>query len=97
MINEEEFTKLTKLCRISCTEEEKQIFLHSLSQIIEYMDQLSEIDTAAIPPCNTVLETLTNVLRDDTPGDILSRDLFLADAPAHTGGMIRVPPVLKGE
>jgi aspartyl-tRNA(Asn)/glutamyl-tRNA(Gln) amidotransferase subunit C len=97
MINEEEFIKLTQLCRISCTEEEKANFLQSLSQILDYVDLLNDVDTGATPACNTVLETLDTVVRDDTPEEALSRDLFLANAPAHTGGMVRVPPVLKGD
>ena len=97
MINEEEFIKLTRLCRISCTEEEKANFLQSLTHILEYVDLLNEIDTGSTPACNTVLETLATVVRDDTPEEPLARDLFLANAPAHTGGMVRVPPVLKGD
>lgn len=96
-MNEEEFTKLSKLCRIACTEDEKKQFLTTLSSVLAYMEQLKEIETEGIPPCNTVLETVSNIMREDEVGDLLSRDLFLANAPSHVGGMIRVPPVLKQE
>jgi aspartyl-tRNA(Asn)/glutamyl-tRNA(Gln) amidotransferase subunit C len=96
-MNEEEFTKLSKLCRIACTEEEKQQFLTALSSILAYMEQLKEIETEGVPPCNTVLETVSNIMREDEVGTLLSRDVFLANAPSHVGGMIRVPPVLKQE
>ncbi|MBS0616396.1 MAG: Asp-tRNA(Asn)/Glu-tRNA(Gln) amidotransferase subunit GatC [Verrucomicrobia bacterium] len=95
LMGEEEFKKLTELCRISCTEEEKQNFLSSIRQILVYVDQLKEVDVAGVPPCNTVLETLSNVFREDIPQQPLSREAFLANAPAHVGGMIRVPPVIK--
>jgi aspartyl-tRNA(Asn)/glutamyl-tRNA(Gln) amidotransferase subunit C len=94
-MNEDDFNKLSRLCRISCTEEEKKDFLKSLDNTLAYVEQLKEVDTEGVPACFTVLETLSNVLREDIPGEPLSRDAFLANAPAHVGGMIRVPPVLK--
>ncbi len=94
-MNQDELDKLAKLCRISCTEEEKEKFSGSISQIISYIEDLKQIDTQGVPCCNMVLETLSNVMRDDIPGELLSRDTFLANAPAHVGGMVKVPPVLK--
>jgi len=94
-MEESDFNKLSRLCRISCTEEEKKNFLKSIEDILAYVDQLQEVDTEGVPPCLTVLETLTNKLREDTPEEPLSRDLFLVNAPSQVGGMVRVPPVLK--
>jgi aspartyl-tRNA(Asn)/glutamyl-tRNA(Gln) amidotransferase subunit C len=95
-MNEEEFNKLSRLCRISCTEEEKQVFLKSLDNVLAYIEQLQDVDTEGVEPCYTVHETISNVLREDVPEEPLAREQFLANAPAHTGGMVRVPPVLKG-
>ena len=92
---EKELNKLAKLCRIECTEEEKKALLGQLSHVLDYIEQLKEIDTAGVEPCHTVLKTLTNVMREDEVGETLPRETFLANAPSHTGGMIRVPPVIK--
>ena len=94
-MEESDFNKLSRLCRISCTEEEKKKFSKSIEDILAYVEQLQEIDTEGVPPCSTVLETLTIKLREDVPEEPLSRDLFLANAPSQVGGMIRVPPVFK--
>ncbi len=94
-MEESDFNKLSRLCRISCTEEEKKNFLKSLENVLSYVEQLQEIDTDGVPPCLTVLETLTNKLREDIPEEPLSHDLFLANAPSQVGGMVRVPPVFK--
>ena len=91
----EEIEKLSKLCRIACTEEEKEKLRHNLSKILKYVDQLKEIDTADVPPCNTVSKELYSVLREDEVADTLPRDAFLAGAPAHVGGMIRTPAVIQ--
>lgn len=94
-LNDSDIEKLTKLCRIECTEEEKKKLKANLTKILDYMTQLREVNTDDVPPCNQVLEELKNVLREDEVKDVLSREVFLANAPAHTGGMIRVPPVIK--
>ncbi len=94
-LDEEELSKLTKLCRIECTEDEKKSLREQLSSILEYVEQLKEVDTEGVATCYCVLETLTNVMREDEVGETLSREIFLANAPAHVGGMIRVPPVIK--
>ncbi len=93
--DEKELIRLTKLCRIECTEEEKRTLYQQLAKILDYIEQLKEVDTEGVDPCYRVLETLINVMREDEIGDTLPRDLFLANAPAHMGGMVRVPPVIK--
>jgi aspartyl-tRNA(Asn)/glutamyl-tRNA(Gln) amidotransferase subunit C len=96
-MTDEEIDKLSKLCRIACTQEEKQRLREQLSRILEYVDQLKKIDTTGIPPCNTVLPNVSSVMREDEIEGILSRDLFLANAPQHIGGLVRVPPVIQFE
>lgn len=93
--DEKELIKLTKLCRIECTEDEKKALHQQLAKILNYIEQLNEVNTEGIDPCYRVLETLTNVMREDEIGETLPRELLLANAPAHVGGMVRVPPVIK--
>lgn len=86
---------LSKLSRIDCSEEEQEALLQDLKKILHYVEQLNEIDTTHVPPCNQVLEDMANVMREDVPGTPMPRDIFLANAPSHIGGMVRVPPVIK--
>lgn len=95
-LDQKELEKLAKLCRIECTEEEKQRLLASLQQILDYVEQLKEVDTEGVEPCNHAVETQVNVFRPDEIGAVLRREMFLANSPAHVGGMIKVPPVMKG-
>lgn len=87
---------LVTLSRISCTEEEQVSLLENLQKILSYIDLLDEIDTKDVPPCNQVIANVSNVMREDIVGQTLPRELFLENAPAQIGGMIRVPPVIKG-
>ncbi len=88
---------LTRLSRIECTDAEQEALLKDLSNIIEYIEQLDEINTDNVPPCNNVLEGMTNITREDVVAETMPREIFLSNAPAQVGGMIRVPPVIRGK
>lgn len=94
-MNENEFKKIQHLCRIECTPEEETNFRAKIQDILSYVEQLQDVKTEGVEPCFTVLETLTNVMRDDVVGDKVPRDVFLTNAPAHVGSMVRVPQVMK--
>ncbi len=94
-LDKETIKQLTRLCRIDCTEEEQESLLNDLKKILEYIEQLQQINTENVPPLNHVLEGMANVMREDIVGQVLDRESFLANAPSHIGGMIRVPPVIK--
>lgn len=94
-LTKEEITNLTKLCRIQCTKEEEDDFQAKISDILAYAELLHEVSTQDIPPCSQVIETLSNVMREDEIGPLLSREEFLANSPSQIGGMIKVPPVLN--
>lgn len=94
-ITKETIKSLTELSRIGCSEKEQENLLKDLQKILSYVEQLKEIDTEDIPPCNHVLEGMANVFREDITGETMPRAIFLENAPSQVGGMIRVPPVLK--
>lgn len=93
--NKDTVRNLIQLSRIDCSDEEQESLLRDLEKIISYFEKLEEIDTNNVPPCNHVLEGMSNVMREDTVGKSMPREAFLANAPSQIGGMIRVPPVIK--
>ena len=94
-LDKETIEKLSRLCRIDCSEEEKISLLQDLQKILSYIEKLQEIDTTDVLPCNQVLEDLSNVMREDAIGELLDAEAFLSNAPSRIGRLIRVPPVLK--
>jgi aspartyl-tRNA(Asn)/glutamyl-tRNA(Gln) amidotransferase subunit C len=96
-LDEATLKKLTLLSRIACTEEEQKEILADLSKILLYVEQLEEVDTKGVPPCNHVLAEIVNVMREDVVGKTLPRATFLANAPEHVGGLIKVPTVINKE
>lgn len=91
-----DLSRLQALSRIDSSPEEEEKLHSSLSRILEYMEQLNEVDTENVPPCRFVLKEMMNRnLREDKAEDLLPRDKFLANAPDQIGGMIRTPPVIS--
>lgn len=87
--------KLVQLSRINTSEDEEEKLLKDLSSILAYVEQLNEVNTDNVPPCNSVHDDIGNVMREDVVKTIMPREQFLMNAPDQIGGMIRVPPVLK--
>lgn len=94
-LDKDQIKYLTQLCRIDCTEEEQTKLLNDLGSILNYMEQLNDIDTSSVKPCFQVLEDVNNVTRQDEIGETMPREVFLANAPSQIGGLIRVPTVIK--
>ncbi|MCB1118961.1 MAG: Asp-tRNA(Asn)/Glu-tRNA(Gln) amidotransferase subunit GatC [Chlamydiia bacterium] len=95
-IDKKTIEKLAKLSRIHCEDSELEPLTDNIKNILAYAEQLNELNTDDVPPCNHVLEGMFSVMRDDVVGDVLPRETFLANAPDQIGGMIRTPPVLRG-
>lgn len=93
-IDKQTVKRLAALCRIACTAEQEEALLHEMQEIIEYVNQLDELDTTGLTECNLVTECLTQTpLRDDVVGDLISRKDFLKNAPDSVAGLIKVNPV----
>jgi len=85
--------KLTQLSRIECNEKERDELQVDLKNILVLFEELQQVDTEGVAPCNTVLEEISNVMREDAVGETLTREEFLVNCPS-IGGMVRVPTIL---
>ena len=85
---------LAKLTRINLSDSEKSKIQESLGQILDYVEQLNEIDTSNVEPtCH--LMPLRNVCRKDivAPRD---KDVNYLDlAPQKNKGHYEVPQVIS--
>jgi aspartyl-tRNA(Asn)/glutamyl-tRNA(Gln) amidotransferase subunit C len=84
---------IADLSRLSVTAEEVERLSIELSTIIEYVEQLSTVETRQIEPTSHVLP-LKNVMRDDRLGESLPRDAALRNAPDSTEKFYRVPRII---
>ena len=93
---DQDLSDLENLCRIKLNKEEKENFVPNIKKILDYMEQLNEIDTKDTAPCNYVLKSMQyNITRDDVVESHLNREKFLENSPENIGGMIKVFPIIK--
>jgi aspartyl-tRNA(Asn)/glutamyl-tRNA(Gln) amidotransferase subunit C len=85
--------KVSLLARLQLTDDELNSMTEHLSQIIQYVHQLDEINTDDVAPLAHALD-ITNVLADDVVEGGLSRDAALQNAPQRDEECFRVPAVL---
>ncbi|MBR5430683.1 MAG: Asp-tRNA(Asn)/Glu-tRNA(Gln) amidotransferase subunit GatC [Firmicutes bacterium] len=85
---------VAKLAHLSFNEEETADCIAKLGSILEYMQELHQIDTEGVPPTTHVLD-LENVFRADEPGPTLPREQALANAPETAEGkFFHVPRII---
>ena len=85
---------VAELARLDLAAGEEELLTGQLNAILEYMDQLGEVDTSGVEPTSHVLP-LTNVMRDDLVHECLSTAEALANAPAADQGHFAVPKILE--
>ena len=84
---------VASLARLSFSEEEKQRLTSQLNEILEYMEQLNQLDTTKVEPLSQVIE-LSNAFRPDELKPTLTQEEALKNAPSKTDKFFRVPKVI---
>ncbi|MBN1886455.1 MAG: Asp-tRNA(Asn)/Glu-tRNA(Gln) amidotransferase subunit GatC [Thermoflexales bacterium] len=92
-LTRQEVEHIAELAKLALTEEEKALYQEQLSAILDYADQLKQVDTAAIPPTASVLP-LRNVMRADEAQPSLPRQDVLANAANAQADCFTVQAVL---
>jgi len=93
LIDQDQVRHIAYLIRLALTDEEADTFSRQLSTIVDYFDRLAEVDVAGVPACHQQPMRRAQ-LRPDVAQPSMARDDFLANAPQHQDGYIRVPVVL---
>ena len=84
---------VAKLTRLELSEEEKVVLQRELDKVVEYVDQLNEVDTENVPVTSHLIP-MQSVLRMDEVLPSLPADQALANAPKSEDGFFRVPRVI---
>ncbi len=89
-----EVEHLASLVRIGLSNDEIETLRYQLSDILEQFDVLRELDTSSVTPTGHA-GNLETVMRDDLPGECLSAEEVVSNAPRTEGDLIRVKAVLE--
>lgn len=85
MLTKDTVKHVAKLASLPLSPEEEEKYSQQLSKILEYIDQLNEVDTSKIEPTFNV-SGQKNVLREDKTETSLSQEAVLLNAPKKERG-----------
>lgn len=92
-----EVEKIARLANLALTDAETEQFSAQLAAIVDYIDQLNELDTTGVAPWRQRSAgelQHSYALRDDLVEPSLGTDLALAQAPEQDAGHFLVPRVI---
>jgi aspartyl-tRNA(Asn)/glutamyl-tRNA(Gln) amidotransferase subunit C len=81
------------LARLSFSDEEKKTLVHTLNDILTYMEQLNALDTTNVEPLSLVVE-YASVTRNDAVRPCVTREEALLNAPSRSETFFKVPKVI---
>jgi len=91
-LSADEVRKVADLARLDLPEADVEPMAKQLNAIVDYINQLQQVNTDGIEPLAHALD-LHDVFRADLPAPSLSADEALANAPARKDNFYRVPAV----
>jgi aspartyl-tRNA(Asn)/glutamyl-tRNA(Gln) amidotransferase subunit C len=104
-VTEKDVQYVADLGNVELTEAESKRFLRDLNSILEYIDNLNELDTTNVEPMAQVAaryaegkaesERYKYALRPDESRPSLPHDLALQNAPDTDGVYFKVPKVIE--
>jgi aspartyl-tRNA(Asn)/glutamyl-tRNA(Gln) amidotransferase subunit C len=93
-IDKETVEKIAHLARLELTEKEKEKSIEELSEILDFMAKLNELDTTGVEPLIYMNEAV-NVLRADEVKQEMTREEALLNAPLKNEEYIKVAKVIQ--
>ena len=98
-VTRETVAKIASLARIRMGEEELDRMVPELNGILDWVDQLGEVDVSGVEPMTAVVPQRLRLRDDVVNADPLTgggvRDQVLANAPAAEHGFFGVPKVIE--
>ena len=90
-ISKEEVLHVARLARLELSDDEVARFQEQLSDILEAVSKVAELDLADVPPTSHPLE-IANAWAEDEPHECLPLDDVFANAPDRDDDYFRTPP-----
>ncbi len=87
---------VAKLANLPLTDEEEEKYSEQLSKILDYIEQLNQVDILDVEPIFNVTGQ-NNVFREDTTTNCLSQEEALQNAPKEKDGMFETKGVFEEE
>jgi aspartyl-tRNA(Asn)/glutamyl-tRNA(Gln) amidotransferase subunit C len=89
----EQIQKVALLARLQLTTTEEAKFTTQLGNILDYVEQLSELDVSNVEPTTRAID-VSNVMRPDHHTAWSDRDELMDCAPDRDGEFFKVPKIV---
>jgi aspartyl-tRNA(Asn)/glutamyl-tRNA(Gln) amidotransferase subunit C len=93
-ISREEVLHVAKLARLELGPDEIEKLATQLSAILDYVEQLGELELDDVEPMAHVHDVV-NAFREDEPRPSLPNEAVLRNAPQSEDGCFKVPKVIE--
>jgi len=93
-LDKQQVQHIAMLARLKLTDEEYAESVKKLSDIVDFVDQLSQADTDGVVPMAHPLDAAQR-LRPDAVTETNNRDRYQENAPAVQDGLYLVPKVIE--
>jgi aspartyl-tRNA(Asn)/glutamyl-tRNA(Gln) amidotransferase subunit C len=98
-VTREEVAKIASLARIKMGADELDTMVPELNNILDWVEQLGEVDTSGVEPMTAVIPNTLRLREDVVDADPKTgggrREDVLANAPAAEHGVFGVPKVIE--
>jgi len=94
IIDKETVEKVAHLARLELAEDEKLEMIKDMSQILDFMAKLNELDTTGVEPLVYMTSEVNNVREDVVKQDITTQEA-LKNSPNHTNEYFLVAKVIE--
>ncbi|MEL6221225.1 MAG: Asp-tRNA(Asn)/Glu-tRNA(Gln) amidotransferase subunit GatC [Cyanobacteria bacterium J06626_14] len=95
MLDREQVHKVATLARLALTSEEEERLTTQLGSILDYFEQLNELNTENVQPTARAID-VSNVTRQDALDTWEEREAILGCAPDRDGDFFKVPKIING-
>jgi aspartyl-tRNA(Asn)/glutamyl-tRNA(Gln) amidotransferase subunit C len=93
-ITKDDVIKVANLARLDLTEAEIDEFAPQLNAILNYFEELQELDTENVEPTTRAID-INNITRSDEQKTYPDRESLLNSAPDREDDFFRVPQILS--
>jgi len=93
-LSRDEVQRVALLARLRLTASEEEQLAEQLGAILEYMEQLNQLDITGVEPFSHANDAVT-ALREDKEVNQPNADALLANAPERDGSFFKVPKIIE--
>lgn len=93
-VDQETVRRIARLARIGLAEDQIEPMMRELNTILDWIEQLAELETAEVPPMTSAVATALKRRADRVTDGGYAEDI-VKNAPARVDGFFAVPKVVE--